>query len=291
MFATLMMSGSSAASTQTLRRLSALTMPSTTRPCSPLSFGLVSSFWARWSSTAGSELRRVEPASPTVETLRPAHLTSNSGLAPMNAASGVPTQKLKQEGKPSLIAANIAAGSWAEPARTTTSRASTTLAISPARIRSTAAATEDSNSPGLRTLSMLGRCAGCGSIIGSGESDSPATRASSLASIAELSAERSTITFKVMVVPAGSELKEISGRVIEAGSKDDHSEPVAPSSENAKPPTQVGPVVGASEARLTTSASPERWAHSAATSRKRSLPRETTDSTLPSAAMATPRSG
>ena len=60
------------------------------RSCSP-----------RWSSTAGSALRRVEPASATVATPAPRRRTSSSGLAPRNAASGVPTQKQKQDGNSS----------------------------------------------------------------------------------------------------------------------------------------------------------------------------------------------
>ena len=58
----------------------------------------------------------------------------------MNAASGVPQQKQKQDGNCSRIAPNTAAGSCAAPAQTSTSRASTTFDISPTRIRSVAAA-------------------------------------------------------------------------------------------------------------------------------------------------------
>ena len=62
----------------------------------------------------------------------------------MNAASGVPTQKQKHDPNSSRSAPNRAAGEWAEGASTRTSRARTTFSISPALIRSTAAATERS---------------------------------------------------------------------------------------------------------------------------------------------------
>ncbi len=114
-------------------------MRSATIACSRRSLSLRSSCSPRWSSTAGSELRRVEPARATVETLAPERRSSSSGLAPMKAASGVPQQKQKQEENCSRIAPKTAAGSWAAPAVTSTSRASTIFDISPAPIRSVAA--------------------------------------------------------------------------------------------------------------------------------------------------------
>ena len=74
-------------------------MRSATIACSRRSLSLRSSCSPRWSSTAGSELRRVEPARATVETLAPERRSSSSGLAPMKAASGVPQQKQKQDGE------------------------------------------------------------------------------------------------------------------------------------------------------------------------------------------------
>ena len=91
MFATLTISGSAAASTQTACGRRARTIRLATIRCSRRSLSLRSSCSPRWSSTAGSELRRVEPARATVETLAPERRTSSSGLAPMKAASGVPT--------------------------------------------------------------------------------------------------------------------------------------------------------------------------------------------------------
>ena len=88
MFATLTISGSAAASTQTACGRRARTIRSATIRCSRRSLSLRSSCSPRWSSTAGSELRRVEPARATVETLAPERRTSSSGLAPMKAASG-----------------------------------------------------------------------------------------------------------------------------------------------------------------------------------------------------------
>src|SRR5207247_1422791 len=75
------------------------------RSCSP-----------KWSSTAGSALRRVEPASAIVAAPAPLLRTRSSGLAPMNAPSGEPQQKQKQDGKASRMTPKRDAGSWAEGA-------------------------------------------------------------------------------------------------------------------------------------------------------------------------------
>ena len=75
----------------------------------------------------------------------------------MNAASGVPQQKQKQDGNCSRIAPKTAAGSCAAAPQATTSRASTTLLISPAPIRSVASPTARSNSPGGRALRISAR--------------------------------------------------------------------------------------------------------------------------------------
>ena len=99
MLATLTISGSAAASTQTACGRRVRTIRSATIRCSRRSLSLRRSCSPRWSSTAGSELRRVEPARATVETLAPERRTRSSGLAPMKAASGVPQQKQKQERK------------------------------------------------------------------------------------------------------------------------------------------------------------------------------------------------
>ena len=113
MLATLTTSGSGAVSTQTECGRRRRTIRSETIRCSRRFLSLRSSCSPRWSSTAGSELRLIEPASATVETPAPERRTRSSGLAPMKAASGVPTQKQKQEGNCSRIAPKAAAGSWA----------------------------------------------------------------------------------------------------------------------------------------------------------------------------------
>ena len=73
----------------------------------------------------------------------------------MKAACGVPQQKQKQEENCSRIAPKRAAGSWAAAAVTSTSRARTTFDISPAAIRSVAAAIMRSKSPGGRDAGDL----------------------------------------------------------------------------------------------------------------------------------------
>ena len=79
-------------STQTLTGSSVRSIRCATIACSARFFALVRSCSPRWSSTAGSALRRVVPASATVCARAPSRRTSSSGLAPTNAASGVPTQ-------------------------------------------------------------------------------------------------------------------------------------------------------------------------------------------------------
>ena len=141
MFATLISTGSGSASTQTECGRSVRAIRRATIACSSRFLALCISCSPRWSSTAGSALRRVEPASATHATPAPRRRTRSSGLAPRNAASGDPQQKQKQDGNSSRRAPNVAAGSCADGASTITSRASTTFSSSPPRIRSTAAAT------------------------------------------------------------------------------------------------------------------------------------------------------
>ena len=155
MLATLTTSGSGAVSTQTACGRSLRTMRSATIRCSRRFLSLRSSCSPRWSSTAGSELRRVEPARATVEAPAPERRISSSGLAPRKAASGVPRQKQKQDGNCSRRAPKIAAGSWAAAASTVTSRASTTLLISPLSIRSVADSTAASKSAGRKHAADL----------------------------------------------------------------------------------------------------------------------------------------
>ena len=179
MLATLTTSGSAAASTQTACGRRVRTMRSATIRCSRRFLSLRSSCSPRWSSTAGSELRRVEPARATLETPAPERRTSSSGLAPKKAASGVPQQKQKQDGNCSRRAPKTAAGSWAAAALTTTSRASTTLLISPAAIRSVAAATAASNSPGGSTLRISAGRSGAGRASAAASARRPASLAAS----------------------------------------------------------------------------------------------------------------
>ena len=90
MLATLISAGSVSASTQTERGASARSIRRATISCSRRFLALCRSCSPRWSSTAGSALRRVEPASATVATPAPRRRTSSSGLAPRKAACGRP---------------------------------------------------------------------------------------------------------------------------------------------------------------------------------------------------------
>ena len=292
MLATLTISGSGAASTQTACGRRARTMRSETIRCSRRSLSLRSSCSPRWSSTAGSELRRVEPARATVETLAPERRTSSSGLAPMNAASGVPTQKQKQAGNCSRMAPKSAAGSWAAPAPTTTSRASTTLLISPASIRVVAAATAASKSPGGRALRISACEVGCGSSSGSGASARrPASRAASAAPRASTSSPGWTTALTVRKERSLLRQSESSGRTSEPGDSEDQVEEAPPSASKAKPPSQTGPAPAGSPRGSSRIASRPVRRHSSATSAKRSSPREAASCATPSPARAKSRSG
>jgi hypothetical protein len=141
MFAIRTITGSSAVATQTLYGRSARSIRRATIACSARSLSERSSCSPRWSSTDGSALRRVDPASASVLARIPSRRISSSGLAAMNAASPRPAQKQKHEGKPSRRTPKTAAASCGAGAWTCTSRARTIFSSAPARMRSTARAT------------------------------------------------------------------------------------------------------------------------------------------------------
>ena len=140
MFAIRTITGSSAAVTQTLCGRSARAMRRATIACSSRSLAERSSCSPRWSSTAGSALRRVEPASASVAARMPSRRTSSSGLAATNARVAAPDaehvaarERLAQHAEHRGGVVRRAARGPAPRARARSSRAS------PARIRSTAA--------------------------------------------------------------------------------------------------------------------------------------------------------
>ena len=144
MLATLTTVGSSGAVTQTACGRSARAIRRATIACSSRSLAEPSSCSPRWSSTAGSAERRIEPASATVEVRSPSRRTSSSGEAATNALSPRPAQNTKQEPKAARSTPNVAAASCGAGAWTATSRASTIFSSAPARMRSTARATASS---------------------------------------------------------------------------------------------------------------------------------------------------
>ena len=131
MFAIFTITGSSAAATHRLCGRSARSMRRATIACSARSLSERSSCSPRWSSTDGSALRRVEPASASVLARMPSRRMSSSGLAATNAASPRPAQKQKQDGNPSRSTPKTAATSCATGAWTWTSRASTIFSSAP----------------------------------------------------------------------------------------------------------------------------------------------------------------
>ena len=111
MLATRTSAGSGAAATHTACGRSARSIRRATIAFSSRSFSLRSSCSPRWSSTAGSALRRVEPASATVLARWPSRRTSSSGLAPMKVASPRPTANTNEDGNASRSSPKTAAGS------------------------------------------------------------------------------------------------------------------------------------------------------------------------------------
>ena len=91
MFATRTSTGSGAAVTQTEYGASACAIRRATIAFSCRSLAERSSRSPRCSSTDGSALRRIEPASETVLARCPSRRISSSGLAPMKVASPRPT--------------------------------------------------------------------------------------------------------------------------------------------------------------------------------------------------------
>ena len=87
-FSTLIRTGSSAAATHRLTGSRVRWILRSTMACSSRFLGLWRSCSPRWSSTAGSALRRVVPASATVWARAPSRRTSSSGLAPTNGLRG-----------------------------------------------------------------------------------------------------------------------------------------------------------------------------------------------------------
>ena len=226
-----------------------------------------------------------------METLAPERRTSSSGLAPRKAACGVPQQKQKQEENCSRIEPNNAAGSCAEAPATTTSRASTTLLISPAPIRSVAAATERSKSRGGRALRISGRAVRCGSSSGNGLLRRPDSRASSAAPSSAGSSPGPRIALSVRNVSSPLRQSDSSGRTIEPGESEDQLEEAPPVWSKANPPSQTTPAPAGSRLGSSTIASLPVRRHSSATSAKRSSPREAASWATPRPANANPRSG
>ncbi len=184
MLATLTSPGSGAASTQTEYGRRARSIRRTTISCSDRSFADVRSCSPRWSSTEGSALRLRRPRQAHRVGARAAAPDEELGARAEERTLRRPAAEAEAARKELAERAVRAAGSCALGASTVTSRASTTLSSSPARIRSTAAATERSYPSGGDALAMRTEPVGCGSMRGSGPSRRAPTRAASAAETA-----------------------------------------------------------------------------------------------------------
>ena len=253
MLATLITSGSGAASTQTACGRRVRTMRSETIRCSRRFLSLCRSCSPRWSSTAGSELRRVEPASATVETLAPERRTSSSGLAPMKAASGVPQQKQKQEENCSRIAPKSGGRVVGRRRGDEHLAGEDDLAHLP-RVDPLASAspTIASKSPGGRALRISAWALGWGSSIGSGLAPQPrqARRRAGRQPPLDVVAGRDEGVDREEGAPARCGRSRAAGRVSEAGGSEDQGGVEAPCGSKAKPPAQTGPAPAGRPGRL-----------------------------------------
>ncbi len=121
-------SGCSGTSSSAQRGASACPMASTTIRCSAPS--LAEAISSRGSTPPDSSARSVVPASGRLRTRRSARSTSSSGLAPTSWPSGVGIEKTEQVGSRRCQRSRRAATSTGSPMRTSTCRATTTLATS-----------------------------------------------------------------------------------------------------------------------------------------------------------------
>ena len=293
MLATLTRPGSGAASTQTAWLRSARSIRRTTISCSRRSLAERRSCSPRWSSTAGSALRRVEPASATVAAPAPVRRTSSSGLAPRKAASGEPTAEA-EAGRKQLpqgaVDAPPARGPRAPrpppPARAPPSparRRGSAPPPAPPTPRSAPAAARWRSGPrpsggdrraagAPRSARRAGRCSRRETAPGS--TPGPASAHS------------------VRWVRPADRWSASSGITRSAGGNEDHCGARPPSGPNANPPTQTGPAPAGSRSGSSLRRPRVTSAQAATRSPKRSGPRETTSCALPSAASANPsRSG
>ena len=132
----------------------------------------------------------------------------------------------------------MAAGSWARGASTTTSRASTTFSSSPARICSTACATDSSNRPGASTLAIRASPVGWGSASGRGAPLRAASRALSRRETAPGSTPGPASADSVRWVRPAARWSASSGITSSAGGNEDHwrcPPAIGPESEPADP--------------------------------------------------------
>ena len=142
MLATLTTAGSSSGWTQTESGRSERAMRRATISCSSRTLALCSICSPRWSSTAGSALRRVDPARATVAATAPLAADQQLGAGADEGRLGRADAEAEAGREDLAEGAEDRRRDRARRARSTvTSRASTVFSSSPRVIRSTAAAT------------------------------------------------------------------------------------------------------------------------------------------------------
>ncbi len=242
MFAIFASTGSSAGVTHTLSGCSARTMRRTTIACSSRSFAERSSCSPRWSSTAGSALRRVEPASASVPVRRPSRRTSSSGLAAdegvIAAADREDVALAERLAQHAEQRARVVRGGGVdlhlarEHDLVQRARADP---LDGARDRMPRSARAASRS---RRASVT---AGSGSSSGSGAWTSSAARASSRSASACASSSGWTIAASVRRTSSPRRASATSGTWSEPGANPVQCGAAPPSGANANPPTATGP--------------------------------------------------
>ena len=295
MFATLTISGSGARLDPDRVRAQRAHDPLGDDRCSRRSLSLRSSCSPRWSSTAGSELRRVEPASATVATPAPRAAHQQLGAGADEGGLGRAARRSRSRSWELLAqrAEERRRVVCAAGAVTSTSRASTTFSTSPPRDPlDRARRRRASKLAGGRALRISIGAVGCGSSSGSGAvaQRRPAARASPRGDRCG-SLARAGDRVDGEKAPAAGAAIESSGRTSSAGGSEDQ----APRSRRrrdegeAADPDRPRARRQVARARVDEPRRAIRPLVSRAASAKRPGPRETTSCALPSAAEREPR--
>ena len=242
MFATFTMAGSSAAATQIDRGSRERSIVPTTIRCSSRSFGLCSSRSPRWSSTAGSALRRADPASATVLTIGARAADEQLGTRADERRLGRPDAEAvaARVSRPQRVEhrAGVERAPASDPDLTgehhlvhlTCAHEARRLGHGPLVVLVATA-----------TLAMSNPPAGSGSASGSSASRNEATLPRARSSTSRASSPVRQITLTVTAVSFPLRASDTSGSTSSVAGREAHCGSRPPSGKKANPPTHTGP--------------------------------------------------